>query len=247
MTAPAAESSLPDILLLAAGLGTRMRPLTADRPKGLVPVAGRPLFDHAFAAAYAEGGRGFVVNVHHQARKMAAHVEALAARHPDCRFAISDERDLLRDTGGGLKHALPLLGGDPVITLNTDTFWLAGRDTPLKRLCDRYRAGDADIVLLCTPLEDAHGIERAADFRLAPDGTISQDGPGRAVIYAGAAAISRAIAASGPEGAFSLHSEHFLKALARGRLRGIVLEAPWFHVGDPEAIAGTEEAIGALA
>src|SRR5690606_13255956 len=135
----------PDVMLLAAGLGTRMRPLTFEKPKALIEVAGKPLIDHAIDAALAEGCRAFTVNVHHKADMIAAHIERLKSGLADIGFSLSDETARLLDTGGGLRKALPLLGSDPVLALNTDTFWLPGRDRPLQRMVEAYGQGGADI------------------------------------------------------------------------------------------------------
>lgn len=234
---------MPDVMLLAAGLGTRMRPLSFKTPKALIEVAGKPLIDHAIDAALAEGCTRFVVNTFYKAEQIAAHIERLAGALPDLSFAVSPEKDRLLDTGGGLKKALPLLAGDPVLALNTDTFWLAHADRPISRMLETYGQGEADIVLLCVEPEKAFGLRKGPDFLIAADGTLSQK-IGRPVVYAGAALIGRDVAATGPDVPFSLY-RHFLAAAERGRLRGVMIAAPWFHVGDPEAIARTEQAIGA--
>src|SRR5690606_38037855 len=190
--------TIADVMLFAAGLGTRMRPLTLATPKPLIAVAGRPLIAHALEAAMREGHRRFVVNMHHHAAQMAAHVDGLRARFPGLTIATSLEKDALLDTGGGLKKALPLLETDPVLTLNTDTFWRAGEDAPLGRMREAYTTG-AEMVLLCVAPDRALGFRRGADFMLGEDGALNTI-IGRPVIYAGAALIARSLAASGPEG-----------------------------------------------
>ncbi|WP_404400671.1 nucleotidyltransferase family protein [Pelagibacterium halotolerans] len=241
---PAPTAPIPDVVLLAAGLGTRMRPLTFDKPKALIEVAGKPLIDHAIDAAIAEGCTRFAVNTHHKADQIAAHVTRLQSALPDLSFAVSHEKDRLLDTGGGLKKALPLLTSDPVLALNTDTFWLPYADTPIGRMAKVYAQGEADIVLLCVTPEKATGFWKGPDFLYSEDGTLSAK-LGRPVVYAGAALISREIAASGPDIPFSLYT-HFAAAREKGRLKGVMIEAPWFHVGDPNAIARTEQVIGAV-
>ncbi len=234
---------MPDVMLLAAGLGTRMRPLTFEEPKALIEVAGKPLIDHAIDAALAEGCKAFAVNVHHKAEMIAAHIERLKSGLADIGFSLSDETARLLDTGGGLRKALPLLGSDPVLTLNTDTFWLPGRDQPLQRMVEAYGQGGADVVLLCVAPDHASGLRKGADYLIGADGTLSKS-EGRPVVYAGAALISRALAATGPEIPFSLY-RHFETAREAGRLKGVMIETPWFHVGDPQALARTEQDIGA--
>ena len=235
--------AMPDVMLLAAGLGTRMRPLTFDTPKALIEVAGKPLIDHAIDAALAEGCKRFVVNAH-KPEQIAAHIARLQSGLPDLSFAVSLEKDRLLDTGGGLKNALPLLTTDPVLALNTDTFWLAGSDLPIARMMQLFRQDAADIVLLCVAPEKAFGFRKGADFLYSPDGTLSKT-TGRPVVYAGAALISRSVAAQGPDVPFSL-ARSFEAARDANRLKGVMIEAPWFHVGDPQAIARTNQEIGAL-
>lgn len=234
---------MPHVMLLAAGLGVRMRPLTFERPKALIEVAGKPLIDYAIDAALAENCTDFVVNAHHKAEMIAAHFERLQSALPDLRFAVSREADRLLDTGGGLRKALPLLGSDPVLVLNTDTFWLPGRDTPLQRMVAAYAMGDADIVLLCVAPDRASGFRKGADYLINADGALSKT-EGRPVVYAGAALISRAMAETGPDVPFSLY-RHFETAREASKLRGVMIEAPWFHVGDPQALTRTEQDIGA--
>lgn len=241
---PVPPIGLPDVMLLAAGLGTRMRPLTFERPKALIEVAGKPLIDHAIDAALAEGCTRFVVNAHHKAEMIAAHFSRLSSALPDLSFAVSHEKDRLLDTGGGLRKALGLLETDPVLALNTDTFWLAGSDTPIARMKACYDAGEADIVLLCVAPDRASGFRKGADYLLDANGQISRT-QGRPMVYAGAALISRALAASGPDVPFSLY-RHFETAREAGRLRGVEIAAPWFHVGDSQALERTELDIGAL-
>jgi len=237
-----APVTMPDVMAMAAGLGTRMRPLTFDTPKPLLKVAGQTLLDHALAGAIDEGCTRFVVNIHHHPDQMRDHLEALTQAGRE--VVVSDETKALLDTGGGLRKALPLLKTDPILVLNTDTFWLPGPDRPIARMIEAGREG-ADIVLLCVAPERAMGLRKGPDFMVDGEGTLSAT-LGRPVFYAGAALISRALAASGPEGAFSLY-RHFQAARDAGRLRGVMLEAPWFHVGDPGALAQTEQALEAIA
>ncbi|WP_164730615.1 nucleotidyltransferase family protein [Pelagibacterium montanilacus] len=229
-------------MLLAAGLGTRMGALTAGRPKPLIEIAGIALIDRVVAALAGEGCTRFVVNAHHHADQMAAHVSGLAGAQGDLSFALSPEAERL-ETGGGLRNALALVPGDPVLVANTDSFWLAGSDTPLARMAARYGQGDADIVLLCTAPRRARGLSGDPDFHLLPDGGLVDTGAGQPVHYAGVALVDRALAASGPEGPFSLY-RHFVAAREAGRLKGVLIEAPWYHVGDAGGLAQAETALG---
>ncbi|HEY9010664.1 MAG TPA: nucleotidyltransferase family protein [Devosia sp.] len=228
----------PDVMILAAGLGKRMLPLTEATPKPLLPVAGRPLLDRVAALAHAEGATRFIVNAHHHAEKMKAHVAALDASLAGTTFELSPEDQLL-NTGGGVKAALPLLETDPFFVMNADSLWLDG-DTPLARMRKAY---DGEITLLCVHPARASGFSRRShDFCLAPDGEVTND-RGAPVIYAGTALLPRRIMESAPEGPFSLF-DLFEAALERGELRGVALGAPWLHVGDPDALAAAEKRLG---
>ncbi len=216
-------------MLLAAGRGERMRPITDSVPKPLVQVAGRALLDHVVDAARAEGLSRFVVNAHHLAPQIAGWAATRA-------IAVSHEAELL-NTGGGVMNALPLLGTDPILVMHTDSFWPAGADRPIARLIERWAVGDADMALLCVHPRNATGFRLSHDFCLDPSGHITRDS-GAPVIYAGACIVGRAMFA-GRSGAFSM-ARLYEAAGERGRLVGAVLDAPWLHVGDAEAIAEAE-------
>lgn len=219
----------PDVMLLAAGLGTRLRPVTDALPKPLVPVAGVPLIERIMRNAQAEGANRFVANAHYRADQILAHFGGLVK--------VSREDELL-GTGGGVKRALPMLHSDPILVMNTDAFWPAGSDTPLARMVARHGQGDAKMVLLCVHPRDATGFARSHDFCLSPQGMITND-YGAPVIYTGVALINKALFDGTPDGPFSL-TEIFDACLARETLAGVVLNAPWYHVGDPTALAEAE-------
>jgi MurNAc alpha-1-phosphate uridylyltransferase len=224
----------PDVMLLAAGLGQRLRPLTQTVPKPLVRVAGTALIDRVIANARAEGASRFVVNTHHLGDRVAAHF----AGHGD--FTVLGE-DVLLDTGGGVRNALPHLIGDPVLVMNTDAFWLPGADRPLARLRARHQAMGAAATLLCARPGRATGFARSHDFCLDPLGRVTLDA-GRPVIYAGTALLERSLFEDMPDGPFSLYKV-FEKALAVERVAGAILDASWFHVGDPQGLAAVEEVL----
>jgi N-acetyl-alpha-D-muramate 1-phosphate uridylyltransferase len=232
---------MPDLMLLAAGLGRRMLPFTVRTPKPLIPVLGRPALDRIIDNAEAEGATRFVINAHHLAHKLVAHVETLRVSHPGSRFLVSDESAALLDTGGGVKHALPLLESDPIFVLNTDAFWPEGSDKPLARMLQRFEEGRAEIILLCVHPFRAIGFRRSHDFCLAPDGHITMDW-GAPVIYTGVALLRRSLFENTPEGPFSLNLL-FDRALASETLFGVALDAPWLHVGDPEALLEAERVL----
>jgi MurNAc alpha-1-phosphate uridylyltransferase len=225
-------------MLLAAGLGKRMLPLTQDVPKPLIEVGGVRLLDRVIDNAVAEGATRFVVNTHHHADQISDHIDALQTARPDLRFALSPEPDGLLDTGGGVKRALPLLATDPILVMNTDAFWPAGSDWPIGRMMATFSQHNSDILLLCAHPSRATGFRRSHDFCLDPRGRITFD-TGAPVIYAGAALIAKKLFGATPDGPFSLNLL-FEQALEAGTLFGTALAAPWLHVGDPKALAEAE-------
>ena len=222
----------PDVMLLAAGLGTRLRPLTEAIPKPLIPVAGLPLIERVMRNAQAEGTKRFVANAHYRADQILAHFGGL--------IKISRE-DALLGTGGGAKRALPMLVSDPFFVMNTDAFWPDGTDRPLARMLARYDHPE-DVVLLCIQPRRATGISRSHDFCLDPSGMVTRD-YGAPVIYGGVALVGRAVFDKTPDGAFSFY-DLMEKALDAEHLKGVVLDADWYHVGDPAALAEAERRLG---
>lgn len=222
------QDRFPDVMLLAAGLGTRLRPLTDTMPKPLVPVAGVPLIERVMANARAEGAKRFIANAHYRADQVLAHFGGL--------LKVSREDELL-GTGGGVKRALPMLHSDPFFVMNTDAFWPLGSDTPLRRMVARHEHSE-DIILLCIQPSRATGFARSHDFCLDPSGAVTLD-YGAPVIYGGVALLGPGHFADTPDGRFSL-LDLFDRARERERLKGVVLDAPWFHVGDPASLAAAE-------
>jgi N-acetyl-alpha-D-muramate 1-phosphate uridylyltransferase len=212
-------------MLFAAGFGTRMGALTADRPKPLIPVAGRALIDHALALADGVASR-IVVNTHYHADQIAAH---LAGRP----VAISHEGDAILETGGGLRAALPLLGPGAVFTLNTDAVWTG--PNPLETLASGWAEGMGALLLLA-PVARARGYRGAGDFALLPDGRIRRGGP---MVYLGAQIVDPDGLEAVPERVFSLNL-HWDRLIAEGRAFGVVHEGLWCDVGRPEGIAEAE-------
>ena len=227
-------------MVLAAGLGKRMRPLTDTLPKPLVPVAGKALIDYVLDKLADAGVTQAVVNVHHRADQVEAHVKGRARP----RIVISDERSELLDTGGGVVKALPHLGTAPFFHMNSDTLWIEGVTANLARLARQFDAARMDILLLLASTATSIGYEGRGDFNMAPDGRLSRR-PEREVapfVYAGAAILAPAIFADAPKGAFSLN-RLFDRAAQAGRLHGLRLDGTWMHVGTPEAIKAAEAAI----
>jgi N-acetyl-alpha-D-muramate 1-phosphate uridylyltransferase len=235
------EPAVSRAFVLAAGLGKRMRPVTATVPKPLVEVAGKALLDHALDRV-AEAGIGTaVVNVHYLADLIEGH---LAGRSGGPRTIVSDERAALLETGGGIRKALPLLGEAPFVVLNSDSFWLEGPASNLSRLIAAWDGVRMDGLLLVAATATSLGYEGAGDFVMDPDGCLERRGE-RAVapfIYAGVAILTPGLFADTPEGSFSLNLL-FDRAIASGRLFGMRLDGQWLHVGTPEAIRAAEERV----
>lgn len=219
-------------MVLAAGLGTRMRPLTDDRPKALVEVGGRALIDHVLDRLADAGVEKAVVNVHWFADRLEAH---LAARGRGPEIVISDERAELLETGGGLKKAASLLGDAPVFVANIDSVWIDRGDalSELSRIWDPERM---DAALLLARREGSIGFEGDGDVFLADDGRLTFRGEAASApfAYMGVHICRPDYVAEGPEGPFSL-SGLWRKSAAAGRLYGCVLDGDWMHVGDPQA------------
>jgi N-acetyl-alpha-D-muramate 1-phosphate uridylyltransferase len=223
-------------MVLAAGLGTRMRPLTDDRPKALVEVAGRALIDHVLDRLADAGVERAVVNVHWFADRLETH---LAARGRGPEIIISDERAELLETGGGLKQAAPLLGDDPVFVVNIDSVWTDNGpegNSALDQLAGLWDPSAMDAVLLLARREGSIGFEGDGDVFLAADGrlTFRGDAPSAPYAYMGVHICRPDYVADGPEGPFSL-SGFWRRSAAAGRLYGCVLDGDWMHVGDPQA------------
>ncbi|CAM3282287.1 nucleotidyltransferase family protein [Asticcacaulis taihuensis] len=219
--------------ILAAGLGTRMRPLTDNRPKALVEVGGRSLIDHMLDRLVAAGAKRFVINVHYFADRLEAHLKA----RTDLDIIISDERDALLETGGGLKKARPLLGEAPIWVANIDSVWIESDPdgTALKALCDQWNTDEMDAALLVTAMETSHGFDGPGDFFLN-DGRLAfrNDAASAPWNYMGVHITKPQIVYAEPDGAFSL-SRIWRRLAPEGRLHGTVFTGEWMHVGDPAA------------
>lgn len=228
-------------MVLAAGLGTRLRPITEHMPKPLVPVGGRPMIDYVLDLLVEAGVRVAAINVHHFADQMEAHL-SLESR---LEIRISDEREMLMNSGGGLAKALRLLDREkPVLVMNADLFWInEPKDGPgvLQRTADGYDPKRMDMLMVCVPLSRTTGHNGKKDFSLTADGKLVryQEGMDNPVVYAGAIALHPRIFADAPEGAFNLNIL-FDRAIAAGRLHGLMLEGDWITVGTPEAIGEAE-------
>jgi MurNAc alpha-1-phosphate uridylyltransferase len=231
-------------MILAAGLGTRMRPLTDDRPKALVELDGRTLIDHMLDRLADAGVGRAVVNVHHFADRL---TDLLRGRgHPQ--IVISDERAQLLETGGGLKKARPLLGENPIWAANIDSVWIEGARPALQTLLDAWDPGRMDACLLLAPLERASGFDGPGDFFLGEDGRLSHRGAAVRAPYAyvGVQILKPQIVDGGPDGPFSVFGD-WMRLIGQGRLYGAVMDGFWMHVGDPRARDAAEARLRAAA
>jgi len=225
-------------MVLAAGLGKRMRPLTATRPKPLVRVAGKPLLDHVFDRLRAAGIKRAVVNVHYLADAIEAH---LRSHVKDIEILISDERSELLETGGGVRRAMPLIADDRFLIVNSDNLWLDGTIDAIQLLAAAWNEAEMDALLLVVPLARANCHGGTGDFHMDQSGRLSRRRPGRVApfVFTGVQLVSRRLFEDAPDGHFSMNLL-WDRAIAAGRLYGLVHEGLWFDVGTPPAIARTE-------
>ena len=227
-------------MVMAAGLGTRMRPLTHDRCKALVEVAGRALIDWTLDHLDAAGVETAVVNVHHFADALDAH---LAARRSGPDIVISDEREARLETGGGLVKAAPMLGEAPVYVANIDAVWVDRRDGPgeLERLAAGFDAERMDFQLLLAPMQRTLGFHGAGDFTREADGQLARRGAAKSApfAYAGVQVLHPRVLKGRQAAPFSTNVL-WDEALARGRVFGTEMNAFWMHVGDPAARAAAQ-------
>ncbi|MHA1157397.1 MAG: nucleotidyltransferase family protein [Alphaproteobacteria bacterium] len=227
-------------MVLAAGVGKRMRPITATTPKPLIEVGGRALIDRALDRLESAGIEQVVVNVHYLANLVRVHV----GRRESPPTMISDESEGLLDTGGGVTNALPHLGDDPFFLLNADSFWIEGVRRNLDLLAESWRADNMDALLLLSSTVHAVGYDGLGDFFMDPAGRVVRR-PERQVapfVYTGAAVLHPRLFRDVPDGAFSLN-QVFDQAIEAGRLFGVRLEGLWLHVGTPGAIRSAELAV----
>ena len=227
-------------MVLAAGLGTRMRPFNGQIPKPLVRVAGKALLDYALDRLAEQGVERAVVNVHHMADQIERHVAS--RKNPP--IVISDERGELLGTAGGVIKALPELGDGPFYHVNSDTIWIDGVKPNLARLAEAFDTARMDALLLVAPTTSSIGYVGRGDFSMAPDARLARRREHEIVpfVYAGTAILTPAFLAGVPLGPASM-SPLFDRAGEAGRLFGLRLEGVWMHVGTPEAVKAAEAAI----
>ncbi len=218
-------------MVLAAGLGKRMRPLTDDRPKPLVSVVGRPLIDHVLDRLETAAVGDVVINVHYLADMMRAHL----AERTTPRLYISDETDQLLDSGGGLVKALPHLGKAPFLTINADSLWTEGAIPNLNRLATAYDPERMDALMMLSPIDHCSGYDGRGDFMMDTDGRLTRrTGADHApYVWAGVQIVHPRLFHGAPEGPFSTNLL-WDRAIEAGRLFGLVMDGFWMHVGTPE-------------
>jgi N-acetyl-alpha-D-muramate 1-phosphate uridylyltransferase len=223
-------------MVLAAGFGMRMRPLTLTTPKPLIKIARKPIIEYGFEHLRTAQVETAVVNGHH----LADQIEDWCRTVPSPRTVFSNERDAILETGGGIARALPLLGGHPFFVLNADCFWLDGKTPALTRLRNSWNEAEMDcLLLLCDPARTT-GYDGAGDFLLGPDGRIIRSkGQAGALAYIGGYLVHPRLFAAAPSGAFSMNLL-WDRAIERGRLFGLAHDGHWLHVGTVEAIAEAE-------
>lgn len=220
-------------MVLAAGLGTRMRPLTDERPKALVPVAGKALIDHVLDRLRDAGVERAVVNVHHFADQVEAHV----AGRRDLEVLVSDERAALLDSGGGIRHAADKLGRDPIFVANIDSLWIEGATPALETLKAAWRPEAMDILLLLVRRGHGIGFEGPQGFFRDEGGRLTHStapAPPTPFANMGVAILKPEVLDDQPQGAFSI-IPIWRRLQAQGRLHGAVTDGYWMHVGDPAA------------
>jgi MurNAc alpha-1-phosphate uridylyltransferase len=228
-------------MIMAAGLGKRMRPLTATRPKPLIEVGGKALLDHVLEKLKAAGVGKVVVNVHYLADALEAHLES---RAHGLDVEISDERGLLLETGGGLVKAAPLIDSDPFLALNSDNLWIDGPADTLKLLASQWDGHRMDALLLVVPLARALNHKGMGDFRVDRVGRLKRRERSHVApfVFTGIQIVSKRLLRDAPEGPFSTNIL-WDRAIEEGRCFGAVHQGLWFDVGTPQSIRLTEAAL----
>ena len=228
-------------MVMAAGLGKRMRPLTATKPKPLIEVGGKPLLDHVLDRLRAAGVTKVIVNVHYLADAVEAH---LATRDHGLHVVISDERGLLMETGGGLVQAEPLIDSDPFLSVNSDNLWIDGPADTLKLLASHWDDSKMDALLLLVPLARAENHGGMGDFHMDRSGRLRRRDRSHVApfVFTGVQMVSKRLLRDAPEGPFSTNVL-WDRAIEEGRCFGAVHQGLWFDVGTPKSIPMTEAAL----
>ena len=231
----------PTAMIMAAGLGKRMRPLTATRPKPLIEVGGKALLDHVLEKLRAAGVKKIVVNVHYLPEALEAH---LTSRDHGFEVVISDERDLLMETGGGLVKAAPLIDSDPFLAVNSDNLWIDGPADTIKLLASQWDDSKMDALLLLVPQAGALNHRGQGDFHMDRTGRLRRRERSHVApfVFTGIQMVSKRLLRDAPEGPFSTNIL-WDRAIEEGRCFGAVHQGLWFDVGTPQSIHQTESVL----
>jgi len=234
-----ARAPLDTAMVFAAGLGTRMRPITNTLPKPLVKIGGKTMLDHMLDRLDAGGVTRAIVNVHH----LPDQIEAQLKGRTRPQIIVSDEREKLLDQGGGIKKVLPLIGDTDFYICNTDAVWVEGPRSAISAMRDAWRADEMDVLLLVAATSGSVGVDWPGDFHMAPDGRLTKRGEREvsAFVYAGVGIIKASLFRDVQDDVFRL-APYFFRAAEAGRLFGLRLNGQWLHVGTPEAIDEAERA-----
>ena len=241
MSVAAAPTAVAQTVVLAAGFGSRLGSAESGVPKPLIDVAGKPLIDHVFDHLRAAGVENVVVNVHYLPGSIEAH---LAAKASDLNVAISDERSMLLETGGGMVKAEPLIHSDPFLVVNSDNFWVDGPADTLKLLASHWDDAKMDALLLLVPLARARNHRGMGDFHMDRNGRLRRREKSRVApfVYTGIQMLSKRLLRDAPDGPFSTNL-FWNRAIEEGRCFGAVHQGLWFDVGTPKSIKLTEAAL----
>jgi MurNAc alpha-1-phosphate uridylyltransferase len=233
-------TSITKAMILAAGLGTRMAPLTATKPKPLIELKGKALIDYAIDRFAQHGVKLIVVNVHYLADQLVAHLR----KRKDVEIRICDERDAILDTGGAIAKALPYFDGEPFFTHNSDSLWVEGMGAALKRMRERWNSQTMDALMLLAPTVTAIGFDGRGDFEMDSLGALKRRAEMTLApfVWTGVQIVHPRLFDGAPKGKFSINPL-WDKAIEKGRLFGLRLDGVWIHVGSPQAL---EEAEGFL-
>jgi len=229
---------------MAAGLGTRMAPLTLERPKPLIPLNGKPLIDHVIDRLVTGGVNFIVVNVHYKAEQLMAHLR----KRKDVEIRICDETDAILDTGGAVAKALPFFEGQPFFTHNSDSLWVEGMGSALARMKARWNSDTMDALMLLAPCATAIGFDGRGDFEMDALGALTRRAEMRLApfVWTGLQIVHPRLFDGAPKGRFSINPL-WDKAIEKGRLFGMRLDGVWIHVGSPQALEEAENFLRDLA
>ena len=225
-------------MIMAAGMGLRMRPLTNDRPKPLIEVDGRTLLDHAIDRLKHAGVKQILVNIHYKGEMVIDHVK----RRRDVEITIQDEREKILDTGGALKKALPFFEGEPFFTHNSDSIWLESWGSNLERMTQQWDDASMDCLMLLAATHSTIGYEGGGDFTMDTLGKLARRQAPRITPFAwpGVQIIHPRLVSRGPDTEVFSTNKLWDIAISEGRLYGIRLDGKWMHIGTPEAKAEAE-------